>query len=218
MKTGFWRDFRDFSMKGNVMDLAVGVVIGGAFGKIVSSLVSDIIMPLVGFLAGGVNFAELQLTLKPERLVDGVVHPPVVLTYGKFLQAAFDFLVIAFSVFLFVRLMARLNRKRSSWMETLRRQEVFLKKGREREIRLVEGKGEPVSPDACPEGALSGKCIGEMPVKNPDIFEKQKVVDPGPSGLPVSAGEAGKDPSDLSREEILLQIRAILQEMNRKMS
>lgn len=126
MKPKFLNDFRDFAMKGNVMDLAVGVIIGGAFGSIVSSLVADIIMPLLGLLMGGVNFAELQWVLKPEKVVDGTVEPEVVLSYGKFLQSAFDFIVIAFSIFLFIRLISKLDRKKTAILEAAREKASFL--------------------------------------------------------------------------------------------
>ena len=100
-------------MKGNVIDMAVGVIIGGAFGKIVSSVVADVIMPPIGLLVGGVNFTDLKWVLKPAVLKDGEeVAAAVTLNYGNFLQVTFDFLVIAFSVFLFVRLLSRLNRKK----------------------------------------------------------------------------------------------------------
>ena len=99
-------------MKGNVIDMAVGVIIGGAFGKIVSSVVADVIMPPIGLLVGGVNFTDLKWVLKPAVMQDGQeVAAAVTLNYGNFLQVTFDFLVIAFSVFLFVRLLSRLNRK-----------------------------------------------------------------------------------------------------------
>lgn len=100
-------------MKGNVIDMAVGVIIGGAFGKIVSSVVADVIMPPIGLLVGGVNFTDLKWVLKPAVLENGEeVAAAVTLNYGNFLQVTFDFLVIAFSVFLFVRLLSRLNRKK----------------------------------------------------------------------------------------------------------
>lgn len=92
--------------------MAVGVIIGGAFGKIVSSVVADVIMPPIGLLVGGVNFTDLKWVLKPAVMQDGQeVAAAVTLNYGNFLQVTFDFLVIAFSVFLFVRLLSRLNRK-----------------------------------------------------------------------------------------------------------
>lgn len=94
-----FKEFKEFAIKGNVIDLAVGVVIGGAFGKIVTSLVSDIIMPLVGILTGGVNFKFLVLPLK-EAVGD---VPAVTLNYGMFIQNVFDFFIIAFSIFLFVK-------------------------------------------------------------------------------------------------------------------
>lgn len=112
--SSFLQDFKAFAMKGNVIDMAVGVIIGGAFGKIVSSIVADIIMPMVGLLVGGVNFADLKLVLKPAEVVDGVEKAAVTLNYGNFLQVTFDFVVIAFSIFLFVRLISNLNRKKKA--------------------------------------------------------------------------------------------------------
>ncbi|MCM1532828.1 MAG: large-conductance mechanosensitive channel protein MscL [Bacteroides sp.] len=110
----FLQDFKAFALKGNVMDLAVGVIIGGAFGKIVSSLVADVIMPLLGLLIGGINFSDLHIILKAAREVDGVMQPAVLLNYGNFLQSAFDFLIIAFSIFLFIRLISKLQTKRKA--------------------------------------------------------------------------------------------------------
>ena len=93
-KSTFLQDFKAFAMKGNVIDMAVGVVIGGAFGKIVSSLVANVIMPPIGLLVGGVNFTDLD--------------------YGQFLQATFDFLIIAFAIFLFIRLITKLTTKKQA--------------------------------------------------------------------------------------------------------
>ena len=101
---GVLKEFKDFAMRGNVIDMAVGIIIGGAFGKIVSSLVSDIIMPPIGLLIGGVNFTDLTATLRPATVVNGVVEKAAVtLNYGNFLQTTFDFLIIAFAIFLFVK-------------------------------------------------------------------------------------------------------------------
>ena len=103
-----WKDFKAFALRGNVMDLAVGVIIGGAFGKIVSSLVNDVIMPLVGLLLGGLDFSSLKLVLKPGVIEKGVVVVPEnALMYGQFLQNVVDFFIIAASVFLMVRLLNR---------------------------------------------------------------------------------------------------------------
>ena len=100
-------------MKGNVVDMAVGVIIGGAFGKIVTSVVNDIIMPPIGILVGGVNFTDLKYTLKPEVLAeDGTVETAAVtLNYGNFLQQTFDFLIIALSIFIMIKLITRLTEK-----------------------------------------------------------------------------------------------------------
>ncbi len=106
----FVKEFKEFAMKGNMIDMAVGVVIGGAFGKIVSSLVSDVIMPPLGVLIGGVNFTDLAVTLK--QAVGDV--PAVELRYGAFIQTIFDFLIIAFAIFLFVKLINSLRRKQEA--------------------------------------------------------------------------------------------------------
>lgn len=111
-KSSFLQEFKAFAMKGNVVDMAVGVIIGGAFGKIVSSVVADVIMPCIGLLVGGVNFTDLKLELKPAEVVDGVENAAVTLNYGNFLQVTFDFLIIAFSIFLFIKLLSKLNRKK----------------------------------------------------------------------------------------------------------
>ena len=99
-------------MRGNVIDLAVGVVIGGAFGKIVASLVADVIMPPIGLLVGGVNFTDLKLEMKPAEVIDGVEKAAVTLNYGNFLQVTFDFIIVAFAIFMFIKLINKLNRKK----------------------------------------------------------------------------------------------------------
>ena len=120
MANKFLNDFKNFAMKGNVLDMSVGVIIGGAFGKIVSSVVADVIMPPIGLLVGGVNFTDLKFTMKdavPELKDEAgnVIQQAadaVTLNYGNFLQVTFDFLIIAFSVFLFIRLIGKLSRKK----------------------------------------------------------------------------------------------------------
>jgi len=96
-------EFKKFAMRGNVIDLAVGIIIGGAFGKIVSSIVADVIMPPIGLLIGGVNFTDLKITIK---------DPDVAINYGNFLQATFDFIIIAFAVFMLIKLINRVNSKK----------------------------------------------------------------------------------------------------------
>ena len=100
-------------MKGNVMDMAIGVVIGGAFGKIVTSLVNDIIMPLVGALIGNVNFTTLSLTLRAPKLNEAgeIVSEAVTLNYGNFIQVTVDFLIIAFCIFLMIKAMNKLKKE-----------------------------------------------------------------------------------------------------------
>ena len=111
-KSTFLQDFKAFAMRGNVMDMAVGVIIGGAFGKIITSVVSDIIMPPIGLLVGGVNFTDLKWEMKPAQEIDGVMQEAVTLNYGNFLQTAFDFIIIAISIFIFMRLISKLSRKK----------------------------------------------------------------------------------------------------------
>ncbi|WP_103576100.1 large-conductance mechanosensitive channel protein MscL [Campylobacter concisus] len=103
----FISEFKEFAMRGNVIDMAVGVVIGGAFGKIVSSLVGDIIMPVVGVITGGVNFTDLKLTLK--EAAEGA--PAVTINYGSFIQTMVDFLIIAFCIFCVIKALNSLKKK-----------------------------------------------------------------------------------------------------------
>ena len=114
MKSKFLEDFKKFAMRGNVVDMAVGIIIGGAFGKIVSSLVADVIMPPIGLLIGGVNFTDLKITLEKAVLSPGgeVVKPAVSINYGNFLQTTLDFLIISFSIFLLIRLLSKLQEKK----------------------------------------------------------------------------------------------------------
>ncbi len=104
------REFKEFAVKGNVMDLAVAVIIGGAFGKIVSSLVADVIMPLVGVVLGGVNFATIRWTLKKSMIGhSGAISPAVTMNIGVFIQNVFDFVIIAIVIFLMVKIIGRLK-------------------------------------------------------------------------------------------------------------
>lgn len=106
----FVKEFREFAVKGNVVDMAVGVVIGAAFGKIVTSLVSDIVMPPLGYLIGGIDFTKRVATLP--ALVQG--QEPVTIRYGAFVQTIFDFLIIAFAIFMAVKVINRLKHKEAA--------------------------------------------------------------------------------------------------------
>ena len=101
------KEFKEFAMKGNVVDMAVGIIIGGAFGKIISSFVGDVLMPPIGLLLGGVDFSKLALTLKPGS--EGV--EPVLLKYGVFINTTIDFLIIAFAIFMAIKAMNSLKKK-----------------------------------------------------------------------------------------------------------
>ncbi|MFZ0789420.1 MAG: large-conductance mechanosensitive channel protein MscL [Chromatiaceae bacterium] len=102
----FVQEFKEFAMKGNVVDMAVGIIIGAAFGKIVSSFVSDVIMPPLGMLIGGVDFSDLAVTLKEAS--DGVAA--VTLNYGSFIQTVFDFTIVALAIFIAIKAMNKLKK------------------------------------------------------------------------------------------------------------
>jgi large conductance mechanosensitive channel protein len=108
-------EFKAFAMRGNVMDMAVGVIIGGAFGKIVSSLVADIIMPPIGVLCGGINFTEWTIILKKAVIqADEIAKPAVTLNIGNFIQTVIDFMIIAASIFLMVKAINYVSKKKEA--------------------------------------------------------------------------------------------------------
>ena len=108
----FLNEFKEFAMRGNVVDMAVGVIVGGAFGKIVSSLVNDIIMPAIGMLTGGINFSDYKWVIQ-EGVKQGeeIVTPEVAITWGAFVQTIFDFIIIAFCIFVAIKFMNKLKRQ-----------------------------------------------------------------------------------------------------------
>lgn len=104
------KEFKEFAMRGNVLDLAVGVIIGGAFGKIVSSLVSDVIMPPIGLLVGGVDFSNLVAVIKPEEVLEtGEVISAITINYGMFINSVIDFVVVAFAIFFVIKGVNRMS-------------------------------------------------------------------------------------------------------------
>lgn len=110
---GFVKEFKEFAMKGNVIDLAVGVIIGGAFGKITTSLVNDIVMPPLGLLVGGVNFKDIKIPLK-DAITDAsgkITTEAVTLNLGNFVQTVFDFVLMALAIFIMIKLMNTLRKK-----------------------------------------------------------------------------------------------------------
>lgn len=108
----FLNEFKEFAMRGNVVDMAVGVIIGAAFGKIVTSLVNDIIMPVIGVITGGTNFSEYKWVIK-EGVTQGteIISPEVAVTWGSFVQTIVDFLIIAFCIFVAIKFINKLSRK-----------------------------------------------------------------------------------------------------------
>ncbi len=103
----WWQDFKKFAFKGNIIDMAVGVVIGGAFGKIVTALVNNIITPLISLLVGRMNFSEMKWVITPAHTVDGVDVAENALLYGSFIQSVIDFFIIAFCIFIFLRILTK---------------------------------------------------------------------------------------------------------------
>jgi large conductance mechanosensitive channel len=112
---GFVQEFRDFAVKGNALDMAVGIILGAAFNKIVTSLVNDIIMPPLGVLIGGVDFKNLQYILRDATVTEaGVEVAAVGVRYGMFINTVIEFVIVAFSVFMVVKVMTRVIRKREA--------------------------------------------------------------------------------------------------------
>ncbi len=110
----FRKEFKEFVLRGNVMDMAVGIIIGGAFGKIVSSLVDDILMPIIGILTGGINFTELKYVIKPAEInaTGDEIVAATTLNYGLFIQNVVDFLIIALAIFIMIRAINGLRKKK----------------------------------------------------------------------------------------------------------
>lgn len=113
--TKVFSEFKDFISKGNVIDLAVGVIIGGAFGKIVTSIVEDILMPIIGIIIGGIDFSNLSVTVGN-----------AVIGYGKFIQNVIDFLIVAICIFFFVKVVKKLNRKKEEAVEEKKDEQIIL--------------------------------------------------------------------------------------------
>jgi large conductance mechanosensitive channel len=110
---GFIQEFKTFAMRGNVLDMAVGIIIGGAFGKIVTSFVNDVIMPPIGLLLGNADFSNLSITLKQSVVENGQeIVPAVILRYGVFINTVIDFIIVAFAIFLMIKAVNRLQRKK----------------------------------------------------------------------------------------------------------
>jgi len=109
------QEFKTFAMRGNVVDMAVGIIIGGAFGKIVSSLVNEVVMPPIGLLLGGVDFSDLKLVLKNAYVNEaGTAVPEVVVRYGSFINTVIDFLIVAFVIFMLIKLMNMAKKKQEA--------------------------------------------------------------------------------------------------------
>lgn len=120
MKIKFLKEFKDFAVKGNMFDMAIGIIIGAAFSKIVTSLVQDIIMPAIGFLIGKVNFQNLKIVLQEETKdkSGNIIEELVAINYGNFIQVIFDFSVIALTIFIVIKVFNKLRKKAEDEKET----------------------------------------------------------------------------------------------------
>lgn len=121
------KEFKEFAMRGNVLDMAVGIIIGGAFGKIITSFVNDVIMPPIGMLLGGVDFSNLAVTLRQAT----ETAPAVMLKYGVFINTVIDFLIVAFAIFLLIRGVNSLRKKQEAAPAAPPKQEVLLEEIRD---------------------------------------------------------------------------------------
>ena len=128
---GMLKEFKDFAMRGNVVDMAVGVIIGAAFGKITASLVNDVMMPPIGMLLGGVDFSDLAVTLKDAT----EATPAVLMKYGVFINTVLDFIIVAFAIFLVVKLMNTLKKTEPPPPAAPTREEVLLAEIRDALVR-----------------------------------------------------------------------------------
>ncbi|MBR6934780.1 MAG: large-conductance mechanosensitive channel protein MscL [Clostridia bacterium] len=159
---GFFKEFKEFVMRGNVIDMAVGVVIGGAFGKIVTSLVNDVVMPPIGLAIGGVAFSELKATLKPAILAeDGetVVKEAVTLNYGNFIQTILEFLIIALCIFIVIRTINKIRKK------------IEEKKAAE---EAAKAAAEAAAAEAAAEEAPAAPTEAELLAEIRDLLKKEK--------------------------------------------
>ena len=113
------KEFKEFALKGNILDMAIGVIIGGAFGKIVTSLVNDIIMPFFGFITAGMDFNKLKFVISPAEIAaDGtIIKPEAAILYGSFVQNLIDFLIISISIFLVIKFLSKFKRKQVETVE-----------------------------------------------------------------------------------------------------
>ena len=142
---GLFSEFKKFAVKGNVIDLAVGVVIGAAFSGVTNSLVKDVIMPPLGLLVSNVDFTRLKIVLKEAVIANGeVIAEPVVISYGNFIQALFNFLIIAFAIFLLVRTINRMREKEAAKpAPPVNKQEVLLAEIRD----ILKNQDDAVAPE-----------------------------------------------------------------------
>lgn len=119
---GLLKEFKEFAIRGNVIDMAVGIIVGAAFGKIVSSLVADVVMPPIGVLLGGVDFSDLAITVKAAT----ETAPAVIIAYGKFIQTIIDFTIVAFAIFIAIKVINKLKRAQEAAPAAPSKEELLL--------------------------------------------------------------------------------------------
>jgi large conductance mechanosensitive channel len=153
----FIKEFKEFAVKGNMIDMAVGIIIGGAFGKIITSLVNDIIMPPIGWLIGDMNFSELAVTLRDKYVNEaGEEIAAITWNYGNFIQVCLDFLIVALCIFFVIRMINRLKNSSSKLMK--------------------KGEAEEAAPEAAPETPAAPTKEEELLAEIRDLLKEQKIM------------------------------------------
>ena len=191
---GFWKDFKAFISKGNVIDLAVGVIVGGAFGKITSSLVNDIIMPLISLATGGVAVSDWKWVITPADAAAGIAESA--LYYGNFIQTVLDFLIIAFSIFLVLRIIMR-SREGFGKLGNLIKKSVKKNKKKKGEVEEV----------AVEQVAVEQVAVEQQPVEEVAPVTEAK-IEPQPNEIAETV--AMLTAANEKQEALLTEIRDLL--------
>ena len=190
----FWKDFKAFISKGNIVDLAVGVVVGGAFGKITSSLVNDIIMPLISLATGGVAVSDWKWVITPANEALGIAESA--LYYGNFIQTVLDFLIIAFSIFLVLRIIMK-SREGFGKLGNL------IKKSVKKNRKKKKGEAEVVE-----EQVAVAEVVEPAPVAEPEVAQPAPVAEEKPNELAETVAKITA--ANEKQEALLTEIRDLL--------
>lgn len=203
---GFWKDFKAFISKGNIIDLAIAVIIGGAFGKIVTSLVNDVIMPLISLAIGGVSISDWKWVITPADPALGITESA--LNYGFFIQTVLDFLIIAFFIFLAIRLMQKSKQKLEQVTSDIKSEFKRKKKRRKKGKVVEEIVVEPVVETKVATHAE--KDLSSPNIKPDSDIEKTADSDNGELITAIAAIAEKTNQSNKAQEQLLSEIRDLL--------